>query len=47
MDSGTPISTTVVVGEEKNKIPFSSTCVSGKIVNAFNALKMAKEMAKK
>ncbi len=47
MDSGTPISTTVIVGEEKNKIPFSSTCVSGKIVNAYNALKMAEAISKK
>ena len=47
MDSGTPISTTVVVGEEKTKIPFSATCVSGKIVNCYNALKMAGEMSKK
>ena len=47
MDSGTPISATVVVGEEKTKMPFSSTCVSGKIVNAYNALKMAEEIAKK
>ena len=47
MDSGTPITTTVVVGEAKTKIPFSSTCVSGKIVNAYNALKMAEEISKK
>jgi subtilisin family serine protease len=47
MDSGTPISANVVVGEQKNAIPFSSTCVSGKIVNAYNALLMAEQMSKK
>lgn len=47
MDSGTPISTTVVVGEEKTKMPFSSTCASGKIVNAYSALLMAEQMSKK
>ena len=47
MDSGTPISTTVVVGEEKTKMPFSSACVSGKIVNAYNALQLAEKMSKK
>ena len=47
MDSGTPISTTVVVGEEKTKMPFSSTCVSGKIVNAYNALLLAEKISKK
>lgn len=47
MDSGTPISTTVVIGEEKTKMPFADTCVSGKIVNAYNALLMAGQMSKK
>jgi subtilisin family serine protease len=47
MDSGTPISANVVVGEQKNAIPFSNTCVSGKIVNAYNALLMAEQMSKK
>ena len=47
MDSGTPINTTVVVGENKEKMPFSDTCKSGKIVNAYNALLMAEQMSKK
>jgi len=47
MDSGTPISANVVVGEQKTTVPFSSTCVSGKIVNAYNALLMAEQMSKK
>jgi subtilisin family serine protease len=47
MDSGTPISSTVIVGEVKNQVPFSATCVSGKIVNAYNALLMAEQMSKK
>ncbi len=47
MDSGTPISATVVVGEQKATVPFSNTCVSGKIVNAYNALLMAEQMSKK
>lgn len=47
MDSGTPISANVVVGEQKTAVPFSNTCVSGKIVNAYNALLMAEQMSKK
>jgi subtilisin family serine protease len=47
MDSGTPISSTVIVGEAKTQVPFSTTCVSGKIVNAYNALLMAEQMSKK
>jgi subtilisin family serine protease len=47
MDSGTPITTTVVVGEQKTSMPFANTCVSGKIVNAYNALLMAEKMSKK
>lgn len=47
MDSGTSISSTVVVGEAKTQVPFSTTCVSGKIVNAYNALLMAEQMSKK
>ena len=47
MDSGTAINTTVAVGETKTNVPFSSTCVSGKIVNAYNALLMAEQMSKK
>ena len=47
MDSGTPISENVIVDEKKNSVPFSSTCVSGKIVNAYNALLMADKISKK
>lgn len=48
MDSGTAITTDVVVGgDPKDKRPFSSLSTSGKIVNAYNALKMADEMSKK
>jgi cell wall-associated protease len=46
MDSGTPISETVVVDETKKEIPFSSACVSGKIVNAYNAMQMAELLTK-
>jgi hypothetical protein len=47
MDSGSPITATVAVGETKTNVPFSNTCVSGKIVNAYNAILMAEQMAKK
>lgn len=47
MDSGTPIQTNVVVGEAGTSMPFAETCVSGKIVNAYNALMMAEKMSKK
>jgi subtilisin family serine protease len=47
MDSGTPISSNVAVGEDKTNMPFANTCVSGKIVNAYNALLMAEKMSKK
>ncbi len=46
MDSGTPINYNVTVGEERKSMPFSETCVSGKIVNAYNALLMAEQMSK-
>ncbi len=46
MDSGTPINYNVIVGEQKTTMPFSNTCVSSKIVNAYNALLMAEQMAK-
>lgn len=46
MESGTPISTQVVVGGQE-KAPFSQICKSGKIVNAYNALVMASQMSKK
>ena len=47
MNSGTPISAVVTVGEQKTPVPFINTCVSGKIVNAYNALLMAEQMSKK
>jgi cell wall-associated protease len=47
MQSGTEVPFDVVVGGTAEKMPFSKTCVSGKIVNAYNALKMADTMAKK
>ncbi|MES2410145.1 MAG: S8 family peptidase [Bacteroidota bacterium] len=45
MQSGTPLNFDVKVGENQEKIPFSEASVSGKIVNAYNALKMAEEMS--
>ena len=45
MQSGTSIAFDVKVGDKQEKIPFSESCVSGKIVNAYNALKMAEEMS--
>ena len=47
MKSGTAINISVAVGEKQEKIPFNKTCVSGKIVDAYNALKMAEDMSKK
>jgi subtilisin family serine protease len=47
MDSGTPIMETVTVDEAKKEMAFATTCVSGKIVNAFNAILMAEKMAAK
>lgn len=45
MQSGTHLNLDVIVDEKKIKIPFSEASVSGKIVNAYNALKMAEEMS--
>jgi subtilisin family serine protease len=47
MDSGTPITTEVVLGEKKEKRSFTNASKSGKIVNAYNALLMAEQMSKK
>ena len=47
MDSGTSIPYNVTVGEERKSMPFAETCVSGKIVNAYNALLMAEKLSKK
>jgi cell wall-associated protease len=46
MQSGTPINFDVEVGDEHKLIPFSEACVSGKIVNAYNAMKMAEQLSK-
>ena len=46
MQSGTPINFDVEIGEEQQLMPFSQICVSGKIVNAYNAMKMAAELSK-
>ena len=45
MQSGTPLNLEVTVDEKQIKIPFSEASVSGKIVNAYSALKMADEMS--
>lgn len=47
MESGTSLSNTVTVGEDKHKADFKTISKSGKIVNAYNALLLAEKMAKK
>lgn len=47
MDSGIALSQDVIVGEKKEIRPFAKASKSGKIVNVYNALKMAEKMAKK
>jgi subtilisin family serine protease len=47
MESGIPLKNTVTIGEDKHKVNFSEASKSGKIVNAYNAMLLAKEMAKK
>ncbi|RYG29730.1 MAG: peptidase S8, partial [Chitinophagaceae bacterium] len=47
MESGTPINNDVVVGgKASNRKPFSTLSVSGKIVNAYNALVLAEQVSK-
>ena len=47
MDSGLPIKTKVIVGGDPNNIKsFSDLSKSGKIVNAYNALLLAKQISK-
>lgn len=46
MMSGTPLDFEVAVGENGEKRPFSKASVSGKIINAYNALKMAEILSK-
>lgn len=47
MDSGTPFTTEVTLGENKEKRAFTTASKSGKMVNAYNALQMAEKMSKK
>ena len=47
MDSGTAVSTDVLLGEAKDKKPFAAASKSGRIINAYNALVMANKMSKK
>lgn len=47
MDSGTTLTQKVTVGEAQITKPFNEVSRSGKIVNAYNALIMASNMAKK
>lgn len=49
MESGVSITQKVAIGqpEEGLEVPFSETCVSGKMVNAYNALLVAKKWASK
>jgi len=47
MDSGVAISIPVTLGEKEENRPFTNASVSGKIVNAYNALIMADQMSKK
>ena len=47
MESGMPLKNTVILGEDKHKANFAEASKSGKIVNGYNALLLAKKMAKK
>ncbi|NNC70362.1 MAG: S8 family serine peptidase [Flavobacteriaceae bacterium] len=48
MDSGIEYNGDVILpGSETEKVPFKNLSVSGKIINAYNALKMAEKLAKK
>jgi subtilisin family serine protease len=47
MDSGTPLTPEVVLGETEILKPASSSSKSGKMVNAYNALLLAEKMSKK
>jgi hypothetical protein len=47
MESGMPLKNTVILGEDKHKANFYEASKSGKIVNVYNALLLAKKMAKK
>jgi subtilisin family serine protease len=46
-DSGVSVSKSVIVGGDSSlKMPFKELSVSGKIINAYNALLMADKMSK-
>ncbi|HEX8564002.1 MAG TPA: S8 family peptidase [Flavobacterium sp.] len=47
MESGTPLPETVAFGEEAEQREFAGGSRSGKMVNAYNALKMAEQMSGK
>jgi cell wall-associated protease len=46
MTSGTPVTMEVALGKTALNKPFTQASVSGKIVNAYNALQMAEKMSK-
>ena len=47
-ESGTPIHDEVdLPGKEQKKVKFSELCKSGKVINAYGAVKLALEMEKK
>jgi len=46
MESGTPITNDMVLGESKEKRAFTNASKSGRMVNAYNALIMADKMSK-
>jgi hypothetical protein len=46
MDSGLPLTTEVTLGEAAEKRPFKNASVSGKILNAYNALILADQMSR-
>ncbi|RZJ33907.1 MAG: peptidase S8 [Flavobacterium sp.] len=46
MESGTPLTTEVALGENQEKRPFSEASKSGRMINAYNALQMAEKMSK-
>ena len=46
MESGTSVPFDVAVGEKEEKMPLSKACVSGKIINAYNALVLAEKKSK-
>jgi len=47
MDSGLPLKVKVIVGDNPNNVkPFSELSKSGKLVNAYNALILARQISK-